>query len=142
MGFKSIKIIRNINILVLFFMGMEVLLDGSFIISCIRNRIDFLEQLVDQGFNPVVPKEVIQEMKDLIVKNKTSHEDRLAIRVALELIEKRKVRKTSLGRGKVDDSLVLKGKEGVFIATLDSAIKKKIPKKVVIFKAKGTVGVE
>ena len=67
--------------------GMQVLLDSSFIISCVRERIDFLAQLAEQGFTPVVPREVLQEMKDLRVSNRVSHDDRAAIDIAFELPE-------------------------------------------------------
>ena len=108
---------------------MQVILDSSFIISCVRDRIDFVNQLKDQGFVAVVPREVLQEMKDLRISNRSSREDRLAIDVALEMIEKNKVKKTTLGEGKIDDFLIKKGQEGSFIATLDNGIKKKILKK-------------
>ncbi len=121
---------------------MEVLLDSSFIISCVRERIDFLNQLKEQGYKPIVPREVLQEMKDLRTKDKTSRDDRLAIDLALQIIEKEKVKKATLGNDKkVDDCLIEKGNEGFYIATLDRVIKNKIPKKIVIFKSKGTVGV-
>lgn len=121
---------------------MQVILDSSFIISCVRERIDFLTQLEEQGFTPVVPREVFQEMKDLRISNRASREDRLAVDVALEILEKKKVKKTTLGEGKVDEFLIRKGQEGIFIATLDNGIKKRIPKKIVIFKAQNRVGVE
>ena len=132
----------NINILLMSFNSMQVLLDSSFIISCVRERIDFLTQLAEQGFTPVVPREVLQEMKDLRVSNRVSHEERVAIDIAFEILEKAKTKKTSLGSGKVDDFLIRRGQEGIFIATLDVGIKKKVPKRVVIFKAQGRVGVE
>lgn len=121
---------------------MQVILDSSFIISCVRDRIDFLTQLTEQGFTPVVPKEVFQEIKDLRISNRISRDERIAVDVALEILEKGNVKKISLGSGKVDESLIKKGQEGIFIATLDNGIKKKIPKKVVIFKAQNKVGVE
>jgi rRNA-processing protein FCF1 len=121
---------------------MQVLLDSSFIISCIRERIDFLSQLHEQGFVPVVPREILQEMKDLRTSDKLSREDRLSIDLAFEMLEKNKVKKTTLGNGKMDELLIRKGQEGIFIATLDNGIKKKIPKKIVIFKAQNRVGVE
>jgi rRNA-processing protein FCF1 len=119
---------------------MEVLLDSSFIISCIRKRIDFLEQLSEQGFVVKVPKEVVQEMKDLRKKNRTSHDDRIAIDVAMGMFEERKVKKMSVGGKNVDEGLIEKGKEGYYIATLDSGIKNKVDNKIVIFGSKGTVG--
>ncbi len=121
---------------------MQVLLDSSFIISCVRDRIDFLTQLEEQGFTPVVPREILQEMKDLRVSNRSSREDRIAIGVALEMIEQKGVKKNSLGKGRVDDFLIQRGQAGVFIATLDNGIKKRITKKIVIFKAQNRVGVE
>lgn len=120
---------------------MEVILDSSFVISCIRNRIDFISQLEEQGFKVVLPREVLQEIKDL--KSKTlSREDRLAVDVALELFEKNKLKKISFGQGKVDDYLIQKGLEGIYIATLDKGIKRKIDKTVVILKSKNSVGIE
>ncbi|MBS3081616.1 hypothetical protein J4416_01595 [Candidatus Pacearchaeota archaeon] len=121
---------------------MQVLLDSSFIISCVRERIDFLSQLEDQGFTPVVPREILQEMKDLGISNRSSREDRIAINVAIEMIERKGVKKTTLGNGKIDDFLIHRGKKGIFIATLDKGIKRNIPKKIVIFKAQNRVGVE
>ncbi len=121
---------------------MEVLLDSSFIISCVRKRIDFISQLEEQGFKIVVPREVLQEMKDLRLKSKTSHEDRIAIDVALDLIMRAKIKKNSFGKGKVDNYLIEMGKKGIHIATLDREIKRQVPNKVVIFEARNGVGVE
>jgi rRNA-processing protein FCF1 len=115
---------------------MEVLLDSSFIISCIRERIDFLSQLEGQGFKVVVPREVMQELKDLRKKSSLSHEDRVAIDVAFEIIENNKLKKTKIGGKKVDEGLINKGREGVYVATLDAVIKREIPNKIIINKSR------
>ena len=81
-------------------------------------------------------------MKDLKISNRSSREDRLAIDVAFTLLDRYKVKKTTLGQGRVDDFLIKRGQEGIFIATLDNGIKRKIPKKIVIFKAQNKVGVD
>lgn len=120
----------------------EVLLDSSFIISCVRKKIDFVSQLEEQGFKVVVPGEVIEEIKDLKERKGTSRLDKEAIEIALELIERRDLAKVSLGSGKVDYGLIKKGKEGFFIATLDAEIKRNVPRRVVIFSSKKSVGVE
>jgi len=119
---------------------MKVLLDTSFIISCINKRIDFLSELESQGFKVLVPHEVFQELKD--VKNKVSHESKISIDVAFDLFNKRKIDKMTLGGRNVDEGLIKKGNEGYYIATLDSGIKSKVPKKVVLIKSKNTIGVE
>lgn len=120
---------------------MEVLLDSSFIISCIMKKIDFLSQLEGMGFKIVVLREVIQEMKDLKFK-RISHEEKVAIDLALEMFASKKVKKTTIGEGRVDDLLIKKGKEGVHIATLDNGIKRKVPNRIVILSATKGLGVE
>jgi rRNA-processing protein FCF1 len=121
---------------------MEVLLDSSFIISCIRKRIDFLSQLEEQGFRVKVPREVMQEMKDLKLKSKTSHDDRVAINAALNILGQKKIKKMKIGGKNVDEGLIDQGKKGYYIATLDRRIKLSVPRKIVLFSAKGSVGVE
>jgi len=111
---------------------MEVLLDTSFIVSCVMKRIDFLEELEKLGFTPKVPKEVMQEMKDLKTKEKTSRKEREAIGIAFQMLEAKKVKKANLGGGNVDDGLISKGSEGIYIATLDRGVKMRVPNKVVI----------
>jgi len=118
---------------------MEVLLDSSFIVSCVRQRIDFLSQLAEQGYKVKVPREVLQELKDL--KFKCSPVDRAAINIALEMLNKKTVKKMKLGGRTVDDGLIDKGKEGYYIATLDTRIKNLVPKKIVIFSSKKSIGV-
>ncbi|MEM4259562.1 MAG: hypothetical protein QXS38_02265 [Candidatus Pacearchaeota archaeon] len=112
---------------------MEVLLDTNFIISCIKKKIDFIEELESMGFRVLLPKEVFEEIKDL-EKNSNST-DRAAVRVALELFAKRKLDSVNLGKKPVDAGLVDFGKKGAYIATLDSVIKRQVPNKIVISEA-------
>ena len=121
---------------------MEVILDTNFIISCIMKKIDFLSQLEEKGFKVVVPLEVLQELKGLRLSSKASHEERTSIDVALEMVYSKRVKSITLGERKVDDALIEKGKKGIYIATLDSGIKRNVPNKIVIFNAKKEVGVE
>lgn len=121
---------------------MEVLLDTSFILSCVRKRIDFITKLEEKGFRIVLPREVLEELKDLKRKGKQSLNDREAINLALEIFEKRKIKKTGLGGNSVDEGLIKKGKEGAYIATLDSGIKREVPNKIIIFNSKNSIGVE
>ncbi len=119
---------------------MEVLLDSSFILSCVKKGIDFMSQLEEQGFIVKVPSEVIDELKDLRLE--TRHVEREAIAVALAIFENRNVKKMKLGKRKVDEGLIEHGKKGYYIATLDRDIKRRIPHAVVIFDAQKKVGVE
>jgi rRNA-processing protein FCF1 len=119
---------------------MEVLLDSSFIISCLKRNIDFIDSLESQGFKIMVPREVLQELKDLKMKSK--REDRVAIDLALEMFERRKVKKMSLGNDSVDSCLIKKGKEGYYIATLDGAIRRMVPNKIFIKNSGNDIEIE
>jgi rRNA-processing protein FCF1 len=119
---------------------MEVLLDSSFILSCVKKGIDFISQLEEQGFVVKVPNEVIEELKDLRLE--TRHIEREAIAIALTLFEQRSVKKIKLGNKKVDQGLIEYGKKGYYIATLDRAIKRSVPHSVVIFDAQKKVGID
>jgi rRNA-processing protein FCF1 len=121
---------------------MEVILDSSFVISCVRGRIDFLDKLKEMGFTPKVPREVLQEMKDLRNSDRVKREEKVMIDVAIELLSKKDVKKIPFGTGKVDDKLIQMGKKGTFIATLDREIKRSVPNRVVISSAKNDLVVE
>ena len=121
---------------------MEVILDTNFIISCILKKIDFLFELEGKGFKVLVPREVIQEMKDLRMRGGQSREERAAIDIAFEIFEKKKVKGMSLGGGKVDDGLIKIGKAGAYIATLDNVIKRNVPNRIVILSSKNGIGIE
>ena len=119
---------------------MEVILDTNFIISCVRRRIDFIEELEKNGFRIRVTREVLEEMKD--IRNEVSRDEKVAIDMAFEIIESNKVEKIKLPKGKVDEELIRLGKKGVYIATLDSAIKRIIPNVVGIENGKNGIIIE
>ena len=119
---------------------MEVILDSNFIISCLRRKIDFLSELRLLGLTPMLPREVLQELKDL--KMKLKHDDRAAINMALTLFEEDGIKKMKLGNRTVDLGLIDKGKKGIYIATLDSAIKRMVPNKVLISDSQNKLIVE
>ena len=120
---------------------MEVLLDTSFIISCVRKRIDFITELENLGFRIALPREVFQELRDLKTSSKESRANRQAIDIAFEMFSKRKVKKTTVGGKNVDEGLINKGKQGFYIATLDNGIKREVPNKVVIINSKNNIGI-
>lgn len=105
-------------------------MDGNFIISCVKKKIDFLTELESMGFRVLAPREVLQELKDLRLK--VTHDERIAIDLGMEMISNSKVKKIKIGGQKVDDSLIDYGKKGAYIASLDSYIKRSVPNKVVI----------
>ncbi len=121
---------------------MEAVLDSNFIISCLRRKIDFFDELTLMGFKPVIPREVLQEIKDIRSRGGVSHEDRMAIDLVFQIIERRKIKKIGFGSGRVDEQLIRKGKEGVYIATLDKGIQRRVPNRIVIKSAENKLIVE
>jgi uncharacterized protein len=105
----------------------KVILDTSFILSCIRNKIDFLEEISLMGIKIIIPQEVIGEIRGL--KEKKTEAD-----VALVLIEKNKDKfeKLELGKGHVDKKIINyaitqdKKENEIIVATLDKEIKDKL----------------
>lgn len=119
---------------------MEVLLDSSFIITCIKRKIDFISQLEEQGFRVLLPREVFQELKDL--KLRVSHDDRAIIDIALKVFESKKIKKMKLGNDTVDKGLIAKGKQGFYIASLDSSIRREVKNKVGILSSGNRIFIE
>lgn len=119
---------------------MEVILDTNFIVSCIKKKIDFLGELEAMGFKILLPKEIVEETKDLRLNS--DRETKVAVEVALELFKKIKIKSMTLGRKPVDLGLIEMGKKGAYIATLDTVIKRQVPNKVVISESGNNLVVE
>lgn len=112
---------------------MQVILDTNFILSCIRKRIDFIDELQNLGFSKLfVPKEVMNELKDLRQNDKLGRDSKSEVDVALKILQDKRIKHSSIGGRTVDAGLIVKGREGIFIATLDRAIKREIQNKIVI----------
>jgi len=103
-------------------------------------NIPFIEQLQEKGFEILLAREVMQELKDLRLK--LPHNERLAIDIGTDLLEKAKLKKVTLSQEKVDLGLIKKGKDGYYIATLDAAIKREVPNRVVISSAQNAISIE
>ena len=119
---------------------MEAILDTNFIVGCTKRGIEFLDILKEMGFKVILPKEVYQELKDL--KIKVSHNERFIIELAISNLDNKKIKKMKLGKKKVDVGLIEYGKKGAYIATLDSAIKREVPNKVIISNADNSLTIE
>ena len=59
----------------------QILLDTNFILSCIRNKLDLFEHLEQEGYEVIVPEQVINEIKKF---EKTKPEARVALKIKEE----------------------------------------------------------
>jgi rRNA-processing protein FCF1 len=114
----------------------KILLDTNFILSCIRNKIDFLEELQLSGRKILLPIQVIDELKNIAKKEK--YKFRKEAEFALKLIEKAPFEKIDLKNKYVDKGIrnfIIKNKS-VIVATLDKELKRKKNRNMVITRNK------
>jgi len=103
---------------------MELILDTSFILTCLKEGIDFLE--AEEFGSLVLPLQVIEEIDK--VKEKPGKEGELAD-LALDIIEKNKnkFKIVDLGKKFADAGIkrYVKGKK-VVVATIDRELKREL----------------
>ncbi len=105
-----------------------VLLDTSFILTCIRNKIDFIEEISFQGLKILIPKQVIQEIKGLAKPES---------KIALKILEKSSFNEVDLKGKKVDAGIISYSKEhNVIVATLDRELKKRVKTSKLVIRGK------
>ncbi|MBD3247149.1 hypothetical protein GF378_00835 [Candidatus Pacearchaeota archaeon] len=128
----------------------KVLLDTSFILHAIRNKIDFLEEILFMGMTPLLPKQVLRELKSIVnSKKKLRFKDEA--RLALDLFEKiknksknkdknkdpKKIKTIDLNEDYVDKGIVRYAKKhkNIVIATMDYNLKKQIKNQKLVVRA-------
>jgi rRNA-processing protein FCF1 len=104
----------------------QVLLDTNFILTCIKQKIDLFENLLEEGYSIIIPENVINELEKL---KKVS---------ALKLLENEKenFKRISLPGKNVDNSIMNYAKENksIIIATLDRELQKRIRNKKMVIR--------
>ncbi len=119
---------------------VKVLLDANFLVSCLENRIDFVEEInriSDFQYELVVPLQVLSEIKKISIDKKLNLKKRDLAKLTLDfvnmLINTGKIKETA-EKGKTGDEVLinLSKKEQVIAATLDKELKEKMRKVIVI----------
>lgn len=115
----------------------KVLLDTSFIISCAREKIDFIQEL--QEYEVLIPEQVIQETFKVSQDSEQSLKDRNCAELALKILYscQSSFKRIDICNDKlkdVDDLIVHYAKSNldVIVATLDKGLKEKIGKKALM----------
>jgi rRNA-processing protein FCF1 len=113
---------------------MEVLLDTSFILTCLKEKLDFLQ--AEEYGKMILPVRVVSELIILSGKRKGKEKERAEL--ALDIIHKNrdKFEMSDLDKGHVDAGIKhyvekKKGKK-IIVATMDSGLKKALKGKVKI----------
>jgi rRNA-processing protein FCF1 len=115
----------------------EAILDTSFILTCVKEKIDFFEWFLHNGIQPLIPKEVIKEIEGIIKSKQKLKEKETAV-VSLAILEKNKFKKISLNSKVVDDGIKNFADEnpGFMVATLDKGLKKRLKNKLIYIRDK------
>jgi rRNA-processing protein FCF1 len=103
-----------------------IILDTNFILSCVRKKIDFFNEIKFLGLKIIIPIQVIKELENLTSKGKAKFRDEA--KLSLALLKKNSFEKVDLKIKNVDNGIVkfAKEHEDYIIATLDKEIQKKI----------------
>ena len=109
-------------------------LDTNFILSCLRKKIDFFEEIQLMGLHIIIPVQVIKELENISNSKKKLHFKEDA-KTAVKFLESKKFKKTGLDGKNVDYGIIKLARENedFIVATLDREIrhKTKNPKLVI-----------
>ena len=111
---------------------MEVaILDSSFILTCVKQKIDFFEFLENEGIQPLIPKEVIAEISGIAKSFSYG-------KTALQILKKNKYKKIKLEGKNVDSGIIKYATKNpqIIVATLDAEIKKNTKNRKFIIRGK------
>ena len=103
-----------------------VLLDTNFILSCLRKKIDFFDEIQLMGFHVLIPVQVIKELENIQNSKQKLHFKEDA-KTAIKFLESRKFKKVGLDGKNVDYGIIKLAKENedFIVATLDREIRNK-----------------
>jgi len=112
---------------------MEILLDTNFLLTCIKQKVDFissLNEIIDEKIDFLMPEEVFNELESLSKRRGEKTRDRAAAKVSLELSELSNFKKIKLNTKMVDTGIVnfLSKNPKIILATLDKTLAARVRK--------------
>jgi uncharacterized protein len=118
---------------------MKIILDTNFLIYAAKHKMDYLEEisnLINEGFELVVPKQVINELKMLKEDKwkKVTGADKTAADLALKLLEHNKVKVIDIIGKSVDDAIVdlANSDSKNIVCTLDRGMRLNLPRVILV----------
>jgi len=115
----------------------QAILDTNFILSCIKQKIDFFENIKFKGMKILIPIQVINELKRISDSEKKLH-FRDDAKLALKLLKKNLFKKIDLKEKYVDKGLInfAKKNKNIIVGTLDREIKNQIKNQKLVIQGK------
>ena len=119
---------------------MKVILDTNFLIYCAKEKLDYKEEIgkiINEGFELVVPEQVVGELKRLAVKAKKG-KDKDACDLALKLLDNNVVRVVKPVGKTVDNAIVnLAGEDSKnIVCTLDREMRHELGRVMLVNRGK------
>jgi len=120
----------------------KAVLDTSFILTAVRQKIDFFHELETTGFKALIPEGVIREIKTMSESNK-NNSTRENAKLALKIVGKGNYEEIKLSGKNVDESIVKLAKSDpeFVVATLDREIKNRIKNPKLVIRQKKRIEV-
>ncbi len=115
----------------------KVIIDTNFILSCVKQKIDFFEYFESEGYKILIPKQVIKEIERITKSGKKKH-FRDDASLALKILKKNDFKEIDLGQNYVDAGIkkFLKENPEIFIASLDKNLTNDLEKIFIIKRKK------
>jgi len=109
----------------------QVILDTSFILTAIKQKVDFFHVLEKEGMQAVIPEQTIRESKGL------------GAGLALEIIQKNEFKLIKIPGRDADSAIIRFARENptAVVATLDSGLQKKIRNHKMIIRQKKRIDI-
>ncbi len=114
---------------------MEILLDTNFILTCVLQKIDFVElseEMFDEKIEWILPKQVISELKKIEKDLKQKRKFREGAKLSLEILETMNLKIVDLNKNPNIDIAI---KDYIFdkpivLATNDKGLKKRVKNRI------------
>ena len=114
----------------------EVILDTSFILTAVKAKIDFLNEMKFMGLTPILPIQVIDELKKITSsKKKAKFKDDAEL--ALKILNQNKPKEIDIKNAYVDQGIIeyAKNNKEAIIATMDKELKSKLKNRKLVVRA-------
>jgi len=118
----------------------QVLLDTNFIVTCVRQKIDFLDQIENLGLQILVPEQVMKEMEKLSKASGKSLKLRDQAKLSLRILDTSKgnFKKMKLPVRNVDNGIKRFADQNpsTILATLDRELKRRTSNQKIVIRDK------
>lgn len=127
----------------------QIILDTNFLLIPVQFKIDIfseIKKIADFKYELVIIDKTIGELNGIISSKKEKQKNKLAAKIALQLIERYKIKKIKTTEKIVDNAILkIANKEHYLIATQDKLLKHKLKEKsipIIILRQKSYLKIE